>query len=101
MKKRKQYISGEVSHVEYYGQFVTAGTIAYVMQMIGRDAIINSRDPHFNDIPLANWDRIVARAPGSGKFADAGDYYTKAGGVCMLKEAARQIKAAAHTSGEV
>jgi hypothetical protein len=74
----------------YYSQFVTPGTISRVVNAIGADVIRASKDPHFNDIPLALWDRLVPGLPGSGGFSKAGDYYTAAGGVCLAKEAARQ-----------
>lgn len=89
---RKAYLSGACTHSEYYGQFVTDRTLAYVASRIGKDRILASTDPHFNDIPLRLWDSITPKAPGSSLFEKAADYYTLAGGVCMLKEAARQIK---------
>lgn len=78
------------AHRRYYGQFVDARTIAVVVQFIGADRLRASKDPHMNDIPLPLWDRLAPNLPGSGKFKDAGDYYTLAGGVCLAKEAARQ-----------
>ena len=78
------------AHRRYYGQFVTSGTISRVVNAIGADVLRASKDPHFNDIPLALWDRLVPGLPGSGGFSKAGDYYTASGGVCLAKEAARQ-----------
>ena len=83
-------VDGPAAHRKYYGQFVTEGTIARVVSGIGREALLASKDPHMNDIPLHRWDRLVPRLPGSGGFAKAGDYYTLAHGVCLAKEAARQ-----------
>ena len=98
MFTRKQYLNGECTHRQYYGQFVNAGTKARVLSGIGLEALKRSTDPHFNDIPLngwpnsdIGWDRLVPNCPGSAGFAKAGDYYTLAGGVSLLKEAARQI----------
>lgn len=52
---RKQYMEGEVNHDDYYGQFVTDG----VIRLLDQDRVKNSTDPHFNDIPLLHWDRLV------------------------------------------
>lgn len=93
---RQDYMNKLCTHEEYYAQFVNEGTKSLVLRCIGRERIVNSKDEHFNDIPLKLWDNLVPKAPGSGKFKDAGDYYTLAGGVCMLKEAARQIKEGYH-----
>lgn len=93
MFTRKQYMNKECTHREYYGQFVTAGTIEYVRRGIGEKKIMESSDPvFFNDIRLYKWDRLVSQVPGSRKFKEAGDVYTLAGGVCLLKEAARQFR---------
>ena len=91
MFTRKQYLNGECTHRQYYGQFVNAGTKARVLSGIGLAALKKSTDPHFNDIPLHEWDGLVANCPGSAAFSKAGDYYTLAGGICLLKEAARQV----------
>lgn len=56
---RKQYLAGEVSHEDYYGQFVNPELIAYVVGYIGAERILASSDPHMNDIPLAAWDWLV------------------------------------------
>ena len=92
MRTRIEYIKGDCTQREYYAQFVNAETKALVLHVIGRERIMASKGEHFNDIPLATWDALVPKAPGSGGFAKAGDYYTLAGGVCMLKEAAQQIR---------
>jgi hypothetical protein len=47
---------------------------------------------------LREWDALVPKLPGSGGFTRAGDYYTKANGVCLAKEAARQIIEANQTN---
>ena len=82
---------GPAAHRRYYGQFVTPGTKYRVLSAIGLDRLMKSTDPHLNDIPLELWDRLTPQLPGSGGFTKAGDYYTLANGVCLAKEAARQI----------
>lgn len=79
------------AHRRYFGQFVTDGTKYRVLQCIGMDRLMQSTNPHLNDIPLAEWDRLTPKLPGSGGFSKAGDFYTLANGVCLAKEAARQI----------
>lgn len=74
----------------YFGQFVNSGTISTVLYGIGKERLLASTDEHMNDIPLAMWDRLVPNLSGSSGFKKAGDYYTLANGVCLLKEAARQ-----------
>lgn len=81
---------GTEAHRRYFGQFVTPSTIARVVNAIGRERLMQSTHPHLNDIPLHEWDRLTPALPGSAGFAKAGDYYTKANGVCLAKEAARQ-----------
>ncbi len=96
MKTRKQYLNQEVTHREYYSQFVTNGIKSIVSGSIGKDRIKNSNDKHLNDIPLSLWDGVahqIQQTPSQlGKRMDeAGDYCTLAGLVCIAKEAARQL----------
>jgi len=92
MKTRKQHLKGECTHREYYAQFVTKDVIQYVVDHIGKDRILSSKDPvRFNDIPLIHWDM---RRPAFGfaeKMKAAGDSLTLAGKNCILKEAAKQF----------
>lgn len=94
---RQAYLNGEVSHEQYYGQFVIESTIDLVSRSITVKLITESNDPHFNDIPLYRWDLLSAtifagRYFNSKKFTAAGDLYSPSSGVCIAKEAARQIK---------
>lgn len=82
---------GTAAHRRYFGQFVTPGTKYRVLSAIGLDRLKASTDPHLNDIPLPLWDQLTPQLPGSGQFVNAGDYYTLSNGVCLAKEAARQI----------
>lgn len=77
-------------HRAYYAQFVNAATIGSVVSHIGRALLLQSKDPHLNDIPLDKWDRVGAYMPMDVTFRSVGDYATKAGLVCVAKEAARQ-----------
>lgn len=99
MHTRQDYLNGKCTHREYYDQFVTPGTRYMVATFIGKERITTSTDEHFNDIPLITWDALVSKAPGSELFKKAGDFYTQAGGVCLLKEAAQQIRDATRKGG--
>ena len=89
---RKDYMSNKCTHEEYYGQLVTQGMKEHVARALPQ-SLARSTDPHFNDIPLATWDRIGFVYRGLGpEFKKLGDFMSSAGLVCVLKEAARQVK---------
>ena len=89
-------MDGEVSHNDYYGQFVSGYIRERVVASIGADKIRASTDPHFNDIPLVLWDRVGFFVPDTTIKAlrEAGDVNanTPSNRVCIVKAAARQIK---------
>lgn len=79
-------------HRAYYSQFVTPAIKARVLMYIKRAELLESKDVHFNDIALSRWDAIVkSRLPVGEMMKQCGDYLTLGGGVCIVKEAARQI----------
>ena len=89
---RKDYMTDKCTHAEYYGQLVTQGMKEHVARALPQ-SLARSTDPHFNDIPLATWDRIGSVYRGLGpEFKKLGDFMSSAGLVCVLKEAARQVK---------
>jgi hypothetical protein len=92
MITRKDYLEGRATHSEYYGQFVSA--MHFAILNLEHEKIKNSTDKHFNDIPLEFWQQLALPAPTytARKMKEAGDYVTLAGAVCILKEAARQLK---------
>ena len=103
MFTRTQYLNKECNHREYYSQFVNNAIIGIVDHSIGHDRIVNSTGSHLNDIPLALWDRLakysVCTFPvTANKMRECGDYMTLSGGVCILKEAANQIRDEAVTA---
>lgn len=81
-------------HRKYYAQFVTPQIKDLVVSSIGRAQIIFSKDYSFNDIPLIFWDKLVESIPASirKQLKAAGDTLSLSAGVCILKEAALQIK---------
>jgi hypothetical protein len=101
--KRSEYMDnyhggeeGAKLHRTYYAQFVTDEVRELVLRCIGADKIITSSNAHFNDIPLAKWDRMVTcrmmPASVSERLKEAGDWFGLGSGVCILKEAAQQIR---------
>ena len=103
MFTRKDYLDNKCTHQEYYDQFVNDKVKQLVLRHIGKDALLNSTDEVFNDIPLKKWDDLVNVTPGvinmkSWKEAEptnqANSYFwSLSSNVCILKAAARQIKA--------
>jgi hypothetical protein len=94
LKGYKMGEAGTKRHRKYYGQFVTSEVKGLVTSRIGLDRLRASSDPYFNDIPLEEWDRLTHSLPSSvhSMMKEAGDSATLAGGVPVLKEAARQVK---------
>lgn len=97
MYTRTQYLAREVSHWDYYGQFVTKAIREWVINYIGKDALtraIEQQDTdHFHSIPLSEWDRLTPflRFSVEQSLKEAGDFWSLAEGVCILKCAARQL----------
>ncbi len=94
---RQQYMSGEVSHANYYAQFVTPEIKAKVDNALGYRLRNYPHDEHLNDIQLAIWDNLagsrkLARMQGDYRCTlNAGEDKSLATQVCILKQAARQI----------
>lgn len=105
---RKEYMAPFISdeesterHQKYYGQFVDDHVLLLLKRNITSSRIVNSTDPHFNDIPLKQWDALVPLLPRfvCDKLKEQGDYLTLATGICILKQAARQIKESHQLNG--
>ena len=94
MKTRQDYLNRNCTHQEYYAQFITPGIIRLVVAKFGRAQLQNCNDPHFNSIPLSQWDDISPRinAVAEGKLKEAGDGCSLSSGVCIAKVAAEIIR---------
>ena len=94
MYTRKDYLDKRCTHREYYAQFVDQWIREQVIHVVTLDYITRSRDEAFNDIPLHLWERVfpLPTIKMDQVMRKRGDYPTKAGLVCIAKEAARQIK---------
>ena len=90
---RQQYINNQVTHREYYAQFVTAGVIQLVKSAFKMSELVEGKDQHFNNTLLFRWDRLMSVVPFeiNSKLKACGDGPTLAGVVCILKEGAMQI----------
>lgn len=96
MITRKQYMDKEVTHREYYAQFVTPGIKQIVKRRFGLNVLLETRDQeNLNSIPLIEWDMLTGQLwqiPGlAKKLTDAGCWAGIMIGVCILKEAAKQL----------
>ena len=95
MHTRQDYLDGKCTHREYYAQFVTLAIKEAVVRRWGKEQITGAfkADEHLNSIPLASWDDFVLRRRQEieNQIRLAGDFWSLAGGVCVAKEAARQI----------
>ena len=86
------------AHREYYAQYVNAWVIRCVQTWIGTKRIIESTDPHFNDIPQADWDSLDSRIRPYGTRVSKRLHNADLGGwsladtVCVAKEAAQQVR---------
>lgn len=89
---RKDYLDGKVTHREYYASICKAAGIAFGDASKIVERCRNSKDPHYNDIPLWEWDSMTVggRRALSRALEAHGDFYSDAGGVCAYKEAVRQ-----------
>lgn len=88
---RKDYMSSKCTHREYYGQLVTQSIKDHLNCAIP-DSIAQSTHEVFSDISLDTWDRIGATYDLRNEFESLGDFRTQAGIICVLKEAAQQIR---------
>ena len=92
----------ECTHDEYHSQFCTPAVIAHVRRAIGEEKIKESRDVHFNDIPLRKWDALepIMRLLSKRAMLQAAPvdskpnqyFWSQSDGVCIAKQAARIIK---------
>lgn len=93
----KDYLNGKCTHRQYYGQFVTPAIKQKVLERFGRIRLSSSKEAHFNDIPLHQWDDLAGCRISKGyqvvgiptpRTLEDGSLATA---VCILKEAAKQI----------
>ena len=91
--KRSDYLNGKCTHREYYAQFVSGDILARVKHRFGIDKLVEAyeKDNHFNAIPLKIWDNLSYKPTLKIPMKSCDDYLTVSGGVCIFKEAAKQL----------
>ena len=96
IRREKGNEAAQNFHQEYYAQFVTPATIAFVKTHIGLQKLQASECPHLNDVVRMNgrygwiWDRSPMNVQ---KLRDAGEVNieTASNRTCVGKAAARII----------
>ena len=89
---RKDYMEGRMSHHAYYSAIAKECGISFkrsnMLPQI-KEALAKG-DEHLNSIPLTIWDSMAIRntARISTVLKEHGDFYSLAGGVCVMKTAA-------------
>lgn len=102
MMTREMYMNAPkdeawAAHRRFYGQIVKAAGVKVSVEMMVRSRkALSDGDEHLNSISLAEWYNAATLYRGaiSRALKAHGDFYSEAGGVCVMKEAARrQIEA--------
>lgn len=96
MYTRQQYLANECSYDQYYSQFVTEAILQTVERKFTLSRLQSAylEGVLFNSIPLKEWDGLSSvillfnRSVGT-KLKEAGDFFSVATGVCILKAAAK------------
>jgi hypothetical protein len=94
MFTRTQYLNKEVSHDEYYAQFVTEHIKNIVLRNWSKATlqIAYAENEHFSVIPIKFWDMLAnSMTIYAEPLCQAGESDTLSTRVCILKAAARQI----------
>ena len=94
MTDRQRRLAGDISHADYYRMLARTCGVSYANageRFMGRvRAALDAGDEHLNTIPLSEWDaRGLSVLVPCGAFEKHGDRCTRAGLVCMVKQAAR------------
>lgn len=91
---RQRYLNKEISHADYYRAIAATAGVSYenadarFLDRVRR--ALAAGDEHLNTIPLAEWDARSTSIFGlHNAFRAHGDIYSLAGGVCLVKQAAK------------
>lgn len=80
---------GHDVHHAYFSQFVDERATGIVLDTIGAERLLASRDVHLNDIPLKLWDDLPFPWHMEKRIREAGDNLSLGTKVCVYKTAAR------------
>lgn len=102
MITRQEYMANQATHNDYYGEIAEVCGVTFKDPAdLERFRIALRSDEHMNNIPLNWWDaraQSLMRHNGNTVRAELkkrGDGYSMAGGVCIMKAAARKAALAA------
>lgn len=92
----KQYMSGEVTHHQYYLSFAQKAGLTLSDKMVSRSkAALEEGDEHLNTIPLSQWDNLaliyqpaIAHA---NKQINGKSTWSLCEGVCAFKALAKHL----------
>lgn len=93
---RDKVEDGMIIHRKYYSQFVNEQILTAIEYTFGAEELIlaYAKDAHLNGIPVRKWDNLTAayaNLVNAELLKKAGENWSVSTGVCILKEAARQI----------
>jgi hypothetical protein len=80
---------GHDVHSAYFAQFVNQTVTNTVLDRIGKERLLASRDVHLNDVPLKLWDDLPMTRHIEEKAREFGDNTSLSTKVCVYKTAAR------------
>ena len=90
---RRQYMDKEVSFADFYRAVNQTAGISLERNPIIAEVktALEAGDEHLNTIPLQHWDAMAfsVQQALTKAFKEHGDSYSLAGGVCAMKQAAR------------
>lgn len=91
--QRADYMAGKVNHHAWYSSVAAAAGLKYTNPDVVKTwaEALAKGDEHLNSLPLQYWDRFAAFAQPQITRALKlhGDFWSLAGGVCVVKAAAR------------
>jgi len=88
---RQEYLDGTVTFEQFYTAIVQDAGIAFPDYLLSEViSALAKGDEHLNTIALRRWDVLAACAKSAiaPAFKRHGDYFSLAGGVCVMKQAA-------------
>jgi hypothetical protein len=88
---RKDYLSGQCTHEQYYAQFINDAGIALVQRSEAFKKLQKSKSTDLSSVELAVWDRIGTAGESVNLMKSLGDIWSAAGAVCINKAIARQL----------
>jgi hypothetical protein len=93
MITRKQYLNKEVTHRQYYAQFVTPRIKQEVAKRFGVEKLAKAFavDENLNNIDLRHWDALSMLTHNILRRGHDEGGWTLCFNTCVLKEAARQV----------